>query len=284
LLSASLLSGCSYFESLSGLFTDIEFAAKPVMSIPARHEFLVGDVYRYQVGDLFSEEKVIHVAGPDVTWTDNFGRQWVTDGGTLLPPKEYQSNAKAPKALRASMESTGPLYPLLVGKSVAFRFARTGGGEPPSHHTQDCTVDDFGGVITTAGPYNVYKLTCHYDGDPYINYYAPKIGRVVLQTGGSIFAGVERELVSYQRGGGDTRMAMDKPGTKKSMTGHSEPAKMESPKSMKDKPRKAKAAMRANRSANHGDLASRWRRTHRPNWRAPPGNASRDAAAACWRT
>ena len=143
------------------------------------------------------------------------------------------------------MESTGPLYPLLVGKSVAFRFARTGGGEPPSHHTQDCTVDDYGGVLTTAGPFNVYKLTCHYDGEPFINYYAPKVGRVVLQTGGSIFAGVERELVSYQRGGADTRMAMDKSGTMKPEKGHSEPAKMESPKSMKNKPRKAVAAMRA---------------------------------------
>jgi hypothetical protein len=163
----------------------------------------------------------------------------------LLPPKEYQSNKKTPKALRASMESTGPLYPLLVGKSVAFRFARTGGGEPPSHHTQDCTVDDYGGVLTTAGPFNVYKLTCHYDGEPFINYYAPKVGRVVLQTGGSIFAGVERELVSYQRGGADTRMAMDKSGTMKPEKGHSEPAKMESPKSMKNKPRKAVAAMRA---------------------------------------
>jgi hypothetical protein len=245
LLSATLLSGCSYLESLSDVFSDTGFAAKPVRAIAPPYDFHVGDVYRYRVGDLFSEEKVTHVTGQEVSWADNYGRTWVTDAGTLLPPKEFHAGGTTPKAIRASMETTGPLYPLLVGKSVAFRFSRTGGGAPTSQHTQDCTVDDYGGVITTSGPYDVYKLTCRYDGVPYVNYFAPKIGRVVLQTGGSIFAGVERELVSYQSGGAaDTRMAAAKPTGQmkaKPAAPHA-PSKSGSSKSMPPKPHKAMAA------------------------------------------
>jgi hypothetical protein len=63
LLSATLLSGCSYLESLSGLFSNVGFAAKPVRAIAPPYDFRIGDVSRYKVGDLFSEEKVSHVAG-----------------------------------------------------------------------------------------------------------------------------------------------------------------------------------------------------------------------------
>jgi hypothetical protein len=48
---------------------------------------------------------------------------------------------ETPKAIRASMETTEPLYSLLVGQSVAFPFSRTGGGVPDSQHPQDCTVE-----------------------------------------------------------------------------------------------------------------------------------------------
>ena len=220
LLSVALLSGCSNFGAFSGLFSNVQFAAKPIKTLAARHQFEVGDTYLYKIGAATSEEKVTRVAGKNVWWADNWGRQWMTDGGTLLPPKEFQASKSAPKAQRVSLESTGPLYPLLIGKSVSFRFATSSGGgsgdsSANSRHTQDCAIIDYGGILTKAGPYNVFKLNCSYDGDAFVNYYAPSIGRVVLQTGASMFATVERELIAFRRGGsGDTQMAMEKGASK----------------------------------------------------------------------
>ena len=69
LLSTTLLPGCSYLESLSGLFSNVKFSAKPVRAIAPPYDFRIGDVYRYRVGDLFSEEEVTHLAGPKkFTW------------------------------------------------------------------------------------------------------------------------------------------------------------------------------------------------------------------------
>ncbi|MGY8958633.1 MAG: hypothetical protein ACKVKG_03720, partial [Alphaproteobacteria bacterium] len=92
---------------------------KPVMFIPDRRQFEVGDVYVYQIGATSSEERATRVEGHNVWWSDNWGRRWLTDAGALLPPKEFQAGATSPKISRVSMESTGPLYPLLIGKSVA---------------------------------------------------------------------------------------------------------------------------------------------------------------------
>ena len=95
LLSTTLLSGCSYLESLSGLFSNVKFSAKPVRAIAPPYDFRIGDVYRNRVGGLFSEEEVTHLAGQEVSWAGNYGRTWVTDADTLLSPKKFHVG-KAP--------------------------------------------------------------------------------------------------------------------------------------------------------------------------------------------
>lgn len=134
LLSTTLLPGCSYLESLSGLFSNVKFSAKPVRAIAPPYDFRIGDVYRNRVGGLFSEEEVTHLAGQEVSWAGNYGRTWVTDVDTLLSPKKFHVGEATPKTIRASMETTGPLYPIMVGKFVAFRFSRTGGEAPATPH------------------------------------------------------------------------------------------------------------------------------------------------------
>jgi hypothetical protein len=238
LLSVGLLSGCSFLDDFSGLFSDAQFVTKPVMFVPDRHQFEVGDVYVYAIGNSSSEERVTRVEDHNVWWADNWGRRWLTDAGTLLPPKEFQASATAPKISRISIESTGPLHPLLIGKSVAFRFAKSGVGAPKSFHSQDCAIVDFGAVITKAGSFDVFKMNCNYDGDSFVNYFAPSIGRVVLQTGSSLFSSVERELVKFRRGGsGGGRMAMAAKPAKHSA--QKSPMKKEAMK----KPAKEKPAM-----------------------------------------
>ena len=74
LLSTTLLPGCSYLESLSGLFSNVKFSAKPVRAIAPPYDFRIGDVYRYRVGDLFSEEDP-RLNGNDRTALPDYGRQ-----------------------------------------------------------------------------------------------------------------------------------------------------------------------------------------------------------------
>ncbi|MFT6581288.1 MAG: cell division septation protein DedD [Alphaproteobacteria bacterium] len=242
LLSVSLLSGCSFLDDFSGLFSDVQFVTKPVMFIPDRRQFEVGDVYVYQIGATSSEERATRVEGHNVWWSDNWGRRWLTDAGALLPPKEFQAGATSPKISRVSMESTGPLYPLLIGKSVAFRYAKAGGGTPKSFHSQECAIVDFGAVITKAGSFDVFKMNCSYDGDAFVNYFAPSIGRVVLQTGSSLFSSVERELVKFHPGGG--RMAKTTKPTKQgaAMAPKMTPHRDSSHKPSMKKPTKTKHA------------------------------------------
>ncbi len=58
----------------------------------------------------------------------------------------------------------------------------------------------FGAVKTAAGALDAYRIRCFYDGVVRMNFYAPALGRVVLQTLDTIFDSVNRELVSFERG------------------------------------------------------------------------------------
>ena len=98
------------------------------------------------------------------------------------------------------MEATGDLFPLTRGKTVAYRYMRQQEFRAARIHERSCTVGEFGAVKTAAGALDAYRIRCFYDGVVRVNYYAPALGRVVLQTLDTIFDSVKRELVSFERG------------------------------------------------------------------------------------
>lgn len=206
LLAAGSLSGCTSLLALEVLLSGPEFTTKPATVSAELPQFHVGDTYRYKRGNTFIEEKVLQVNGHEVTWQDNQGQTWVTDAGTLLPPKEIQTAQT--RLVRTSIESTGDLYPLHIGRTAAFRYKQTSAaGQPPADHSQNCLVDAFGTIRTAAGFFDAFRMICEYDGDTRTNFYAPKIGRVVLQTSNDLFSTTTRELVGYDRGGGAPMVA-----------------------------------------------------------------------------
>ena len=67
-------------------------------------------------------------------------------------------------------------------------------------HSRTCKVENFGTLKIAAGSFDAFRLECHYDGHLRFNYYAPAVGRVVLQTMDTLLDSVQRELVGFERG------------------------------------------------------------------------------------
>lgn len=53
---------------------------------------------------------------------------------------------------------------------------------------------------TAAGTFDTYRIECVYDGVSRNNYYAPALGRVVLQTADTILDSTKLELIGFERG------------------------------------------------------------------------------------
>ena len=162
--------------------------------------FRVGDVYRFRVGDDLVVETVERINADGVWWRDNLGRRWVGGAGELIPTRVVQKSDDIVKIVNSGMEATGDLFPPSRGKTVVYRYMRQQESRAARIHERSCTVGEFGAVKTAAGALDAYRLRCFYDGVVQINYYAPALGRVVLQTLDTIFDPVKRELVRFERG------------------------------------------------------------------------------------
>ncbi len=119
-----------------------------------------------------------------------------------MPTRAIVDLDGTPRAANAVVESTGELFPLTIGKSVAYRTSGQNRFKTTTTHNRSCAVEAFGAVKTVAGEFDAYRLKCLYDGAPRNVYYAPSIGRVVLQTADTILDSIKRELIAFERGSG----------------------------------------------------------------------------------
>lgn len=188
------LSGCAFMKTDA---PEMAFQAKPPPKVTSAPIYQVGDQFRYRVGEAFIMEKVERIDAEGVWWRSSDGRRWVGGDRSLAPPQMVEDVGGKPTIQKAKIESTGALFPLTLGQKIAFRLATQKDGM--GSHSRSCAIEGFGAVMTSAGPFDAYRMHCVYDGVALVNYYAPMLGRVVLQTRATEFEPVERELVGFIR-------------------------------------------------------------------------------------
>jgi hypothetical protein len=187
-------------ESIEATLQDTPFTVKLTGATAPAPVFRVGDVYRFKVGDDLVVETVERINADGVWWRDSLGRRWVGGAGELIPTRAVLKSNGIFKVIDSGLEATGDLFPLTQGKAVSYRYMRQQEFRAARMHELSCTVGPFGAVKTAAGALDAYRIRCFYDGVVRVNYYAPALGRVVLQTLDTIFDSVKRELVSFERG------------------------------------------------------------------------------------
>lgn len=188
------MSGCAFMKTDAPV---LAFQAKQPPKVTNAPTYQVGDQFRYRVGEAFIMEKVERIDAEGVWWRSSDGRRWVGGDRSLAPPQMVVDVGGKPTIQEAKIESTGALFPLTLGQKIAFRLAAQKDGM--GSHSRSCAIEDFGAVMTSAGPFDAYRMRCVYDGVTRVNYYAPMLGRVVLQTGPADAKPVERELVGFMR-------------------------------------------------------------------------------------
>lgn len=188
------MSGCAFMDTDA---PELAFQSKPPPKATNAPTYQVGDQFRYRVGKSFITEKVERIDAEGVWWRSSDGRRWVGGDRAMVPPQMVADVGGKPTILKDKIESTGDLFPLTLGQKVAFRLAAQKDGMAP--HSRSCAIEEFGAVMTSAGPFDAYRVRCVYDGTTRVNYYAPMLGRVVLQTGAASSKAIERELVGFMR-------------------------------------------------------------------------------------
>lgn len=202
---AIFASGCittDPIETVDLVFADPKFQSKPAMSAAERPTFRAGDVYRYRVGEALVAETVERVDGDGVWWRDNLGRRWVGGEGALVPTRAVARPDGQPSPAEVRIESTGDMFPIDIGKTVAFRSTKPNWLHGSTRHERSCTVEDYGTLTIAAGTFDSFRIKCLYDGHLRYNYYAPAVGRVVLQTTDTLLDSVQRELIGFEPGKG----------------------------------------------------------------------------------
>jgi hypothetical protein len=200
---AVAVSGCVTSDSIDLVLADPTFEAKAPASMAQTPAFRVGDVFRFRVGEALIAEKVEKIDAEGVWWRDSIGRRWIGEEGSLIPTRAVSGTDGKPQILNVSIESKGDLFPLTVGKSAAYRSKKPNWLQGEITHNQSCGVEEFGALKVAAGTFDTYKLKCLYDGALRFNYYAPALGRVVLQTTDTVLDSVKRELIGFERGAGN---------------------------------------------------------------------------------
>ncbi len=197
---AVALSGCITDSTIDLIAADPGFEPKAPVGTAPMPAYRVGDIFRYQVGASLVAEKVERIDGDGVWWRDNLGRRWVGSEGALIPTHAVgQADGKA-QIVKANIQAIGQMFPLAVGKTVAFRSTRQNWLNGQTTQERSCTVEEFGALKIAAGVFDAFRVKCFYNGDVRFNYYAPAVGRVVLQTTDTILDSVQRELVGFERG------------------------------------------------------------------------------------
>jgi hypothetical protein len=92
----------------------------PAAMAPAP-DFQVGDTFHFRMGPSLVSETVEKVDGNGVWWRDNMGRRRVGSEPVLMPARPVVSDGGSTQVADMSIEATGNLFPLLPGRSVAFR-------------------------------------------------------------------------------------------------------------------------------------------------------------------
>ena len=157
------------------------------------------------------EESVERIDQQGVWWRDSQGRQWIGNEPTLMPTRAIIKNGEKAEIANVVIEATGDLFPLVPGKTVAYRYTSQGGFYAAQTHEQSCTVAGYEPAQTAAGTFDTYRLECIYNGLRRNNFYAPALGRVVLQTADTIVDSVKRELVGFDRGPSEPARVAQKP-------------------------------------------------------------------------
>ena len=199
---AFALSGCLTNGTIDLIAADARFEpaeAKGAAPVPA---FRVGDVFRYKVGAKEVAETVERIDGDGVWWRNDAGRRWIGNDNALIPAHVVVQSGDKPQIIKANIESTDNVFPLAIGKTVAFRATSYSWLKGPTVDEQSCTVQAFGALQIAAGEFESFRLSCIANGEVRFNYYAPSLGRVVLQTTDTIFGSVQRELVAFERSDG----------------------------------------------------------------------------------
>ncbi len=196
------VSGCSTSESIDLVFADPVFESKPPIGTAEMPTFRIGDIFRYRVGESLVAETVEDINPQGVMWRDSIGRRWFGSDRSLVPAQAVANSTGKPQIIQASIESTGDLFPLAVGKTVAYRSTKANWLQGTVSQGRSCTVQDFGTVKVAAGTFDSFKVKCQYDSTVRYNYYAPALGRVVLQTTDTLLDSVKRELIGFEQGSG----------------------------------------------------------------------------------
>ena len=201
--AAVALSGCVSDSTVDLIAADPEFTPKAQIGAAPMSTFQVGDIFRYKVGYTLVAESVERIDSDGVWWRDNLGRRWVGSDGALVPSRAIaRSNGKA-QIVDAKVQSPGDMFPITVGKTVAFRTSSPNWLNGTTTQDRSCTVEEFGTLKIVAGHFDTFRVKCLYDGHVRYNYYAPVIGRVVLQTTDTVLDSVQRELLAFERGTGE---------------------------------------------------------------------------------
>lgn len=209
----ALASACVTDQRIDLIAADPAFKPKEAAAPANRPAFRVGDTFHFKDGGTLVAEKVEKIDGDGVWWRDNLDRQWVGGEGALIPTRAVARAESGGRTITGTIESTGELYPLTIGKTVSFRATEPNWLQGKMVRNRTCTVEEYGALTITAGTFDTFRIQCVYDGHVRFNYYAPAVGRVVLQTQDTILDSVQRELIGFERGPGEVLRTASGPAT-----------------------------------------------------------------------
>jgi len=197
---AGVLSGCVTDSTFDLIAADPVFEPKKAAGAAPVPTFRIGDSFRYQVGDGEVVETVERIDGYGAWWRDDKGGHWVGNEGALMPTHAVVPNGGKPQLVKAKIQTTGEMFPLTLGTTVASRSTTHNWLNGTVTQEQSCTAEAFGALKIAAGTFDAYRVKCFRDGEVRFNYYAPAIGRVVLQTTDTLLDSIQRELIEFKRG------------------------------------------------------------------------------------
>lgn len=200
---AAALSGCVTDNTIDLIAADPAFAQKAAAGAAQAPAYRIGDAFHYKVGTREVTETVERIDNAGVWWRDSSGSQWVGNDRALVPIRGVVKASGKPQLVDTDIQSTGNLFPLSVGKTVSFRTTTPSWLNGQTVQRRSCTVQEYGALTLAAGQFDTYRIRCEYDGHVRFNYYAPALGRVVLQTTDTVLDSVQRELVKFERGTGE---------------------------------------------------------------------------------
>lgn len=137
-----------------------------------------GDTLLWQVGDEQRSWTVTKVASGMITTEGSDGCSWTSE--SQIAPSAIWSSCAPFDDGTMTFTKTGEIFPLEVGKSMAFAVSGSNVAGNSWENTRNCSVEGTAQVSVPAGTFDTYQMVCD-DGSTRRTYFmSPDTGTPVL--------------------------------------------------------------------------------------------------------